>query len=271
VSDIFQEVQEEYRREQMAKLWSKYRVPLIGAAAALIVAVAGYQGWTYWHNKVLDESSRQFEAALALMEKEHGQERAAAAAFAKLSQDGAGGYAFAAKLQEAAVRAAAGDNKAAIAIYDQISNEGGGDVLFADYARIRAAVLLVDTAPLKEIQKRLDHIAGSDSAWRIEAEELLGYAHWRAGDKAEALRLLDLVKNNPEAPEGTKRRATELSALIVGGMTVADLKAAPAVSLTAPSQQPQPLVPDLPTFDLPQPASPDTPTNPTSPTNTPTP
>jgi hypothetical protein len=267
VSDIFQEVQEEYRREQLAKLWTKYRVPIIAAAAALIVAVAGYQGWVYWQNKVLDESSRQFEAALALMEKEHGQERAAAAAFAKLALDGAGGYAFAARLQEAAVRASAGDSKAAIALYDQISNEGG-DTLFADYARVRAALLLVDTAPLSEIKKRLDPIAAADSAWRIEAEELLGYAHWRAGDKVEALRLLNLVKNNLEAPDGVKRRATELSALIVGGMTLADLKAAPTVSLTAPSEQP--LVPNLPTFDLP-PASPTAPTSPTTPTNTPTP
>jgi len=262
VSDIFQEVQEEYRREQMAKLWSKYRVPLVAAAVGLLVAVAGYQGWVYWQNKVLDASSRGFETALAMMEKEHGQEKAAASAFAKLGHDGAGGYAFAAKLQEAAVRAAAGDRQAALAIYDQIWNDGGADALFAGYARIRAALLLVDSAPLKEIQKRLDPIAGSESAWRIEAEELLGYAHWRAGDKAEALRLLDLVKNNREAPDGTKRRAGELSALIAGGMTVADLKAAP----TVPALGDLPLVPGLPTFDVPA-----NPTGPTTPTTTPTP
>ena len=45
MSDIFQEVQEEYRREQVAQAWTKYRVPIIAAAAGLILAVAAYQGW----------------------------------------------------------------------------------------------------------------------------------------------------------------------------------------------------------------------------------
>ena len=273
MSDIFQEVQEEYRREQMAQLWSKYRIPTIAAAGGLILAVAVYQGWMFWKAKALDASSRQFEAASALTEKDHAQGKAAATAFGKLAQDGAGGYGFAAKFQEAAVLVAAGDLKGAVAIYDRLANDGSGGALFADYAQVRSAVLLVDTVPVAEIKRRLDAVAGSDSPWRIQAEELLGYANWRAGNKAEALRLLNLVKNNVEAPDAIKRRATELSALIAGGMTLADLKSAPTVTLTAPSEQPLvqpgagPIVPELPTFDAPQP--PAAPTNPSSPTPTP--
>jgi hypothetical protein len=266
VSDIFQEVQEEYRREQMAQLWAKYRVPIIGAAGGLIFVVAAYQGWVYWHDSMLDRSSRQFEAALAITEKASGQERAAAAAFAKLVREGAGGYPFVAKLQEAAARAAAGDTKAAVAQYDQIADDGSGGRVFADYARIRAAMLLVDTAPLSDIKQRLDPLAGSDSPWRLQAEELLGYAYWRAGNNAEALRLLGLLKDNPEAPSGMKRRATELSALIVGGMTVADLKAPRAAPPAAPAGQPA--LPDFPTFDTPSPTAPATSsTPPTTPTH----
>lgn len=249
----------------MAQLWAKYRLPIVGAAAGLIVAVAGYQGWVYWHNSAVDYSSRQFEAAMPMAEKGRGQEREAAAAFAKLSHEGAGGYSFVAKLEEAAARASAGDGKAAVKLYDQIADDGTGGALFADYARVRAAMLLVDTAPLSEMKKRLDSIAGSESPWRLEAEELLGYAHWRAGDKAEALRLLGLIKDNPAAPPGMKRRATELSSLIGGGMTVADLKVAPSAPAAAPAGQP--LVPDFPTFDTPPPTAPATPsTPPTTPT-----
>jgi hypothetical protein len=73
VSDIFQEVQEEYRREQMAKLWAKYRVAIVGGATALIVAVAGYQAYSYWRSGVLEQSSRAYDAVSQTL-SEPGQE-----------------------------------------------------------------------------------------------------------------------------------------------------------------------------------------------------
>ena len=263
MSDIFQEVQEEYRREQLAQAWTKYRVPTIAAAGALVLAVAAYQGWSYWHGSKVDASSRQFDTANQLIGGAQGQ--TAPAAFAKLANEGWGGYPFAARLQEAAARAAIGDSKGAASIYDSIAEAGDGGALFADYARVRAAILLVDTAPLAEIKKRLDSVAGSDSPWRVEAEEFLAYAYWRAGNKTEALRLLDLIKNNPAATSGVKQRALEFSAMIGGGMTVADLKAA------APAATPGGLlIPELPNFDVPPtPGAPPAPTTPTAPTTSP--
>jgi hypothetical protein len=259
VSDIFQEVQEEYRREQMAQAWKKYRVPLISAAVALVVLVAGYQGWTFWRAQQIEDSSRQFEAANLLTENPTG-EAAAAAAYAKLANEGAGGYTFAARFQAAAALATK-DAKGAVALYDQIAESGAGGPLFADYARIRAAMLLADAAPLAEMKRRLDPLAGSDSPWRIEAEEFLAYANWRAGNKAEAQRLLDLIKNNPEATSGTKQRAVEFAAMIASGLKVSDIKAPPAPAL-APGG---PLVPDLPSFDAPASDAP-APTAPPTPT-----
>lgn len=150
MSDIFQEVQEEYRREQFAKAWEKYRAPIIGAAAGLIVAVAGYQGWSYWHSAQVEASSRAFEAATTTLQSAPGQAKAVAGTFAKLSNEGWGGYPFVSRLQEGAARAAAGDSKGAAALFDRIA-EDTRDPLFADYARLRAAILLVDTAPLAEI------------------------------------------------------------------------------------------------------------------------
>lgn len=266
MSDIFQEVQEEYRREQMSQAWTKYRLPIIGAAAGLVLAVAAYQGWSYWHASQVEASSRQFEAASSIAESQAGQEGAAAASFGKLANDGVAGYPFAARLQEAALRAAAGDAKAAVTLYDRIADDSG-DHIFADYARVRAAILLVETAPLAEIKKRLDPVAASESPWRISAEEFLGYAHWRAGDKKEALRLFDLIKANPQASDGTKRRATELSALINGGTTVADLKA-PATLAPSPASG-LPIIPGMPTFDTQPIAPPEAPTSPSAPTPTP--
>ncbi|MBI1209979.1 MAG: tetratricopeptide repeat protein [Alphaproteobacteria bacterium] len=269
MSDIFQEVQEEYRREQLAKMWDQYRVPIIAAAVGMLLAVAAYQLWTYLHNRAVEASSRQFEALSTSLEQQQqqpAQQRATAAALARLADDGAGGYPFVARLQEAAVRGAVGDTKAAVTLYDRIA-DSTSDPLFAGYAHLRAAILLVETAPLADIKKRLDPIAASDSPWRVEAEEFLAYANWRAGDSKEALRLYDLIKNNPAATPGVKQRATEFYSMINGGMKLADLKTAPTLAPTPASQLPT--IPGMPTFDTPEIPAPDASETPTAPTPTP--
>jgi len=230
----------------MAQAWTKYRVPVVSAAAGLLAAVAAYQGWTFWHSSAVETSSRQFEAVIAAPATEPAQAKILAMNFAKLANDGAGGYPFLARFHEAAARVVAGETKSAVSLYDRIADDTS-EPLFADYARIRAAMLLVDTAPIADIEKRLKPLAESESPWRIEAEEFLAYAYWRAGNNKEALRLFDLIKNNPGASEGAKRRATELSALINGGTKVADLKTAPVVAPSPGSQLPQ--IPGMPSFD----------------------
>jgi len=131
----------------------------------------------------------------------------------------------------------------------------------------RPKARLSDGISSTEVAKRLKPLAESESPWRIEAEEFLGYAYWRAGNNKEALRLFDLIKNNPGASDGTKRRATELSALINGGTKLADLKTAPTLAPTPGSQLPT--IPGLPSFDTTTPITPAPSDTPTAPTPTP--
>ena len=45
MSDIFQEVEEDVRRERYEQIWKKYGNYIIAAAAVVVLAVAGYQAW----------------------------------------------------------------------------------------------------------------------------------------------------------------------------------------------------------------------------------
>jgi hypothetical protein len=45
VSDIFQEVDEEVRREQLKKLWERYGHYAVAAAILLVAAVAAWRGY----------------------------------------------------------------------------------------------------------------------------------------------------------------------------------------------------------------------------------
>jgi hypothetical protein len=287
VSDIFQEVQEEYRREQMAKLWKSYQVPVIAAVTVIILAVAGYQGWSYWHTQQLEASSREFEKIaefVAANGTDPAKKKEAADRFAKLATTATSAYAMAAKFQEAGLRAELLDIKAAQTIYDDIIATTS-DPLFRDYAQLRWAILVLETESLENIRKRVEPIAKGTGAWRVMGLELLAYAAWRGGKKDEALKLYDEVAGAPNAPNGSLRRAKEMTTLINAGMKLTDLKPAPGLSIPGseplllqpkePSPAMDPLLPDAaggepsllgPGPTAPEPETPATPEQPSPPT-----
>jgi hypothetical protein len=275
VSDIFQEVQEEYRREQMAKLWTKYRVPLIAGVTVIVLAVAGYQAWTYWYANKIEESSREFERVAELIASGTGKEKEAADRFAKLAQSASSGYALAARFQEAGLRAELRDFPAALKIYDEIS-ASTSDPLFRDYAQVRATTLIIEAQTLDNIKKRLDPIVAGTGPWRVMATELLAYATWRAGKKDDALKLYAEVIAAPTAAKGSVRRAKEMTTLINAGLKLSDLNTKPGLStpgvspLLLPAQpgQPTPLLPDA-AAEEPGLLGPATPEQPATPTPTP--
>lgn len=258
MSDVFQEVQEEYRRQQIAKLWEKYRVPIIGGASALIIAVAGYQGWTYWHGLQVEKSSREFDAIGELISG--GQAKDAADRLAKLAAGGSAGYQIAAKLQEAALRAELGDKKAALALFDKIA-DSASDALVRDYALLRGALLIADNEKYETLKSRLEPLAQAGRPWRAIAMELLAYTTWRAGKKDEALKLYAETQALQGVPDSVKRRAIEMTSLIQAGMTLGDLKTSASGAATNPLALPPPGGdgPLLLAPTTPQPAAPEPP------------
>jgi hypothetical protein len=274
VSDIFQEVQEEYRREQMAKLWKSYQVPVIAAVTVIVLAVAGYQGWSYWYSQQLDASSREFEKIAELVAADPTKKKEAADRFAKFAPTATSAYAMAAKFQEAGLRAELLDTKGALTLYDEIAADTS-DPLFRDYAQLRAAILVLETESFENLKKRLEPISKGTSPWRVTALEMLAYASWRGGKKDEALKLYAEVAEVPNAPNGSVRRAKEMITLINAGMKLTDLKAMPGLSIPGseslllqpkdPAEATRPLLPD-PTAEEPGLLGPATPEQPLSPT-----
>ena len=48
MADIFHEVDEEVRREQLKKLWDRYSIYLIALAVLIVAGVSGWRGYEYW-------------------------------------------------------------------------------------------------------------------------------------------------------------------------------------------------------------------------------
>jgi hypothetical protein len=210
VSDIFQEVDEEVRREQLKKLWDRYGIYAIIAAFLVVAAVAAWRGYGWWEARRAAETGAAFEAAMALAEA--GKHQEAEAAFGKIVAEGTSGYRRLARLREAAELAQI-DAKAAIAAYDAIAADDAAGPVIQDLAAVRAAALLIDQGAFEEAQRRLEVPAGNDRTFRHTARELLVLAAWRAGNAAAAKRWFDVIASDAQTPAATRSRVEMLMAL----------------------------------------------------------
>lgn len=211
MSDIFNEVDEEVRREQLKKLWERYGNYLIAVAVVVVLAVAAWRGYEYWQARKAAEAGAAYDAATALADQ--GKHEEAEAAFAKLATGGTSGYRMLARLREAG-ELAERDPKAAVAAYDAIAADSAGQPLVSDLASIRAAFLLVDTASFDEMARRLEPLAQPSGMFRHSAREMLALSAWRNGDSAAARRWADAVKSDPEAPNALRARMDVLTDLL---------------------------------------------------------
>jgi hypothetical protein len=211
VTDIFNEVDEEVRREQLKKLWERYGNYLIALCVLVVVAVGAWRGYGWWEAKQAAASGAAFEQAVSLAEV--GKHLEAEAAFAKLASDGTAGYRVLARLRQAAELALT-DRKAAVSAYDAIAADNSAGQVIQDLAAVRAGVLLVDTAPYSEMRARLEPLTTPDRPYRHSARELLALAAWKGGDVVAARQWTDLIINDPQTPAGARSRAEVLSELI---------------------------------------------------------
>ena len=210
MSDIFQEVDEEVRRERLKQLWDRHGNAIIAAAVVIVVAIGGWRTYQWWEAKKAAEAGAAFEAAADLANE--GKHAEAEAAFAKIATEGTAGYRVLARFR-AAAELAQSDPKAAVKAYDDLAAGSIGPVL-QDLAVVRAGLLLVDTAPYEELRARLEPLTSANRAFHHTARELLALAAWRAGDVTATRRWADLITTDVETPPATRSRVDMLMALI---------------------------------------------------------
>ncbi len=210
MADIFNEVDEEVRREQLKKLWDRYSAYIGAAAIVVVLLAAAWRGYEWWQGKKAAEAGSAFQAAMAL--SEDGKHAEAEAAFAKIAESGASGYRDIARLREAA-ELAQHDPKAAVAEYDELAADGRLPQTLRDLAALRSGYVLVDTASYDDLRGRLEALTAPDRTFHNSARELLGLAAWRANDQATARKWFELVLGDVEASAATRRRIDTLMSL----------------------------------------------------------
>jgi hypothetical protein len=211
VSELFNEVDEEVRRDQLKKLWDQYSIYIVAGALLIIAAVGGWRGYQYLEAKKAAEAGAAFDKAAELAEQNKHAE--AEVAFTKLALEASSGYRTLARLR-AAAEAAKREPQAAVKLYDDIAVDRGVNVPGQDLAKVRAAGLLLETTTYDNMLQRLEGATAPASTYRHSARELLALSAWRSNNVVATRRWLDLIANDGETPASLRSRTEALQALL---------------------------------------------------------
>lgn len=214
MTDIFNEVDEDLRRDRAEKLWKRYGKYVIAAAAAIVIATAGWVAWTDYQRKQAAAEGERFFAALS--KAAGGDQDGAIAQLEALARQGKSGFAPLALLYEAGLKARKGDAAGSAAIYRALAADTKLDPDLRDAATVLGALVSVETSPAAEIDAAVARLTQGTSPWRFTAFEAGAVSALKAGNAARAKELYAKIADDPAAPGGLRARAAEMLQAIGG-------------------------------------------------------
>jgi hypothetical protein len=211
MADIFQEVEEDLRRERARKVWEKYGKYIIAVAVGIVVVVAAWRGIQYYQQREAEAAGARFQDAMTLAQGGRGSE--SEAVLASLAKEAPGGYRILTRFRLAAEIGARDPAEGAKA-YETLASDSGVGPLLQGLAKVRAGYLLVDTAPPAEVSKLVEPLANDNDPWRHSAREILGLSAYRAKDLASASKWYEALSTDRDVPEAMRQRADMMLQLI---------------------------------------------------------
>jgi hypothetical protein len=213
-SEVFREVDEDYRREQMIAFWRRYGTAVAAAAVVAMIIALGVNYYLQRQEMEKEAETTRFEALLSDIqpgnEQEAIQKLATYAGTAKPLQ------ATLAMLTEASLRQRTGNLTAAAQVYHQIADGNQAPEEFKDLALVRLGYIAVDSDKPEPLIPRLQAIADKASPWRFSAREAIALLTAKAGQREQAAKMFSDLGQAPGAPFDLAQRARALAELYRG-------------------------------------------------------
>lgn len=233
--DVFEQVEEELRSERYRRLARTWLPVLGGVLAVALAAALAWWGWQSYVSSQADKASAAYEKGVEALQG--GKTAEARTAFADAAKAG-GGYKSLALMQQAGLALSEKKTTEAVALFDEAA-KATRDPLLSDIAALKAAFLMMDTASLEDVQKRLEPLAGDKRPMQAFAQEALAMAQLQHGKTADARQAFVQLQLGQDVPDPVRQRAQAAVQAIDTG-TAANLaaivKAAAALPVAAPAQ-----------------------------------
>jgi hypothetical protein len=229
VVDVFEQVEEELRSEKLKRL-ARTWLPVTGVI--LVVALVAALGWWGWDSLNSSKANKGAEAYDRGMEALRAEKPAdARLAFEEAVKAGNGAYKAMALQQQAGLAVSADKIPDAVRLLDEAA-KASSDPILSDPAALKAAFLLMDTAPLADLEARLTPLAEDKRPLHAFAQEALALARLQHGKTKEAREAFVLLQLGQDVPDDVRQRAQVAIAAIDAG-TTGNLPAIVAAAKTA--------------------------------------
>ncbi|MBV9996288.1 MAG: tetratricopeptide repeat protein [Caulobacteraceae bacterium] len=223
--DLFEEVEEQLRSDRYLATLRRWAPWITGVLAAALLGYLGYWGFRLYQERNLNAAGNAYQAGLDALAAKN--TKGALAQFQTAAAAGTPAYKALALIQQGGLKAAAGDEAGAAALFDAAAKAAPNPIL-ADLASLRAADVLLDTAPYPQIQTRLQPLAQASRPFAPYAKEALAMAKIVAGKTAAARSDLSILSIGLDTPKDVQERAKLTLALIDSGDVATALAAARA-------------------------------------------
>lgn len=208
MSDVFREVDEAVRQDQLKQVWKRYGWLITTVVVAVILGVGGWQGWKAWQADHRAEASDAYAAAL--QQARVGQVEQSVEALGKLADPSDGEVGTLAAFAQARVLAGQGRTAEAVAIWDQLAASDAAGPSFKAAALILSVQHQVDSGDAAQLTQRLQPLLAEGQPFREAATELTALLALKQGDTTRARELLSALSSSPDASSSLRDRATQL-------------------------------------------------------------
>lgn len=213
--DVFDQVEEELRSDRYKRLARTWLPVAGGVLLVALIAALAWWGWQKMETAKADKASIAYQRGLESLEANNPV--GADAAFIQAADEGNAAYKALALQHRAGIAVEANRIPDAVELLDEAAG-ASRDPLLADGARWKAALLLMDTASLEDIQARLEPLTEEGRPFRAFARESLALAQLQHGKTAEARSTLVVLKNSLDTPQEISQRADVIIGSIDAGM-----------------------------------------------------
>lgn len=229
---FIREVDEEFRRDQVAHFWTRYGRWLLIALGVFLLAFAG---WLYWREEQKraagDFGAELLQAADALDASNMDRANPTVAKAIAAPQPG---YEAVGRLTEAAIAVREGKADEAATLYAAIAADNGIAEPFRELATVRQLMLQFDTVPNETLITQLQPLAKAGSPWFGSAGEMLAVAHMRAGNPELAAPIFAAIAKDTNVPASIRARTGQMASML--GATPLATDPAGAMPAAAPTE-----------------------------------
>jgi hypothetical protein len=231
LTDLFEEVEEQLRSDRYRSLALKALPWLLGILAAALIAFFGYWGWQQYRTQQATKASEQYTAGLDALNQGHKDQ--AAQLWGQVAKSASPAYKSLALMQLGGLKLMDKQNAQAAKLFDQAATAAPDDVI-GDAARLKSAFAVLDTAPEKDLEARLNPLIKDGRPYRVQAREALGFAKLMAGDMAGARSEFVIISQSLDAADASRERAKAVMELIDSGSAKAVASVARAAAALPP-------------------------------------